>query len=788
MTKLNLFFLSVTSGIAALLLGFNNGLAAPPVNQWKLVIENEIDPRFGPALVYSDKLQRFVLLGGTVSHAFQGERGYDVQTLDPAVLGNDAAAVHWQNELPAAGQGWGSATGVVHAPGFASPYFAMTDQSGVTRPNPRHMVLHYQYALAPWNHSVYMLSAGHLLRYDLAAQAWEELTPDRSPAPAAASYKETLNWGAMCADPVNRELVLFGGCGVPTESGGPGTWVYSTEQNTWRKLELPVEPPPRALAPLVYDPATRQIVLFGGDQLDTLLADTWLYDTKTRSWKQQQPELSPAPRFGHTWHALPGSGKLVLVGGNTYTSSTSYQARLYAPLPMELWTYDVAEDRWQLIKHFDEDDPVPAQVSHSSNVAAVDASDRLVWFGPGKQRDEASTWTCQLDASQGDEAGTRTHGVPRGAVTQRTGSYDPAWYGQDVPAADPAAVAAELAKLPANRWTQLEPPKWPVNRQGGGWSTVAYDSHRQLLLHLGGGHSSYFGNDVAAYDTRANRWSVSYRPQFALHYNYDLSGPGPWAFNGGPWGNHNYHAYQYDPVRQRLVYIRNEYTHFYDPSARRWQSEERLADNPFFGSKYTSYVCATPRGVVVWALSKPGSSTSGIWRLTADGWQSLPLSGDPLPQPITDGSTISYDSQRDQLLLTTTRGTPGAEHSGQVWSVGVESGAVKALHPAGADKIVGKRFARESVCLPERNQVLFGFLLGESNQLPIYDVAKNRWGTAEIPGSEFIGRGGTGSSVDLGLSYDAQRQLVWAVMCKMSGPGDLQVLRVDELLKVSWLE
>ena len=178
----------------------------PVVNRWRALLQNEVDPRFSPALVYSAELKRFVLLGGTVSHSFTGERGYDVQSFDPAWF--DAASLDrknpraWENELPAAGESWGPRTGVVNAPGFSTPYFAMKDKAGVVRPNPRHMVLHYQYALAPWNSSVYALSAGHLLRYDLKARTWEELGPEVSPAPAARSYKQSLNWRALFADPV----------------------------------------------------------------------------------------------------------------------------------------------------------------------------------------------------------------------------------------------------------------------------------------------------------------------------------------------------------------------------------------------------------------------------------------------------------------------------------------------------------------------------------------------------------------------------------------------------------
>ena len=36
-----------------------------------------------------------------------------------------------------------------------------------------------------------------------------------------------------------------------------------------------------------------------------------------------------------------------------------------------------------------------------------------------------------------------------------------------------------------------------------------------------------------------------------------------------------------------------------------------------------------------------------------------------------------------------------------------------------------------------------------------------------------------GASVDLGLAYDAKRDLVWGVLCNLQGTGALNVLRFD---------
>jgi hypothetical protein len=108
---------------------------------------------------------------------------------------------------------------------------------------------------------------------------------------------------------------------------------------------LDAEPPPRALGALAYDPRSRLFVLFGGDHLDYLLNDTWVFDPARRRWEQRHPPTAPSPRANHRLEAR-GEGKIVLSGGYTYTSSTDYMGGQYRDVPEEDWTYDVAASTW----------------------------------------------------------------------------------------------------------------------------------------------------------------------------------------------------------------------------------------------------------------------------------------------------------------------------------------------------------------------------------------------------------------------------------------------------------
>ena len=752
--------------------------AAEQANTWGKVSENAVGPGFSPGLVWSPQLERFVLLCGVVSHHFKDERPYDVVSFHPARR-------TWRNELPKGAEARGGETGSVKDVAFKTPYFGMADAEGLVRPNRRHLCMWYHYALAPWDGKLYAVICGRVLCYDPRERTWRDMAAPAGPMPVTKHYRESLSWSALCADPVNREILLFGGCGVLTENGSPGTWVYSPERNAWRKLELEAEPPPRALAPMAFDPATKKIVLFGGDGLDTLYADTWVYDCATRTWAERKPPLSPSPRFGHALLRLPKSGKIVLLGGKGYRSSTSYCTTLYKPLPFEMWTYDIAANDWKLIRRFETNGPADYQHRHGADSAAVAAAsdgDLVLWVGAGTQKGSAhSTWLCQLDVSRPDDEGTAKYGVAPGKLEFRTDSFDPEWYTKDVPPPDPAATAAVLKNLTPNTWTPLGCPKWPENRQGGGWSTVALDTDRDQILHMGGGHSSYFGNDVAHYHIPTGRWTIACRPQFALEYNYGLSGPGLWAFNGAPWGNHNYQAYEYDPTIRRLVYIKGRMTLLYDPATRTWPFGEKFGDLPFRPSKYINILCATPQGVVCWTQTRQRQSVRGLWRLAAGkSWEELKTSGEPLPQTVCDGSTLSYDSKRHRLLMTTTPGK-GGEPMGQVWACDLGSGQVRKLDPEGREAIAGKRFAREAIYLPTCDRVLVGYLLekGGSLLVPFYDCAANRWLGARMPGAEFLNRGKPGASVDLGLAHDGARDLVWATLCNLRKEGALHVVRVD---------
>ena len=120
---------------------------------------------------------------------------------------------------------------------------------------------------------------------------------------------------------------------APVTSGGPSG-----------KPVVDAEPPARALSPLVYDSKSKLYVLFGGDHLDYLTNDTWVFDQAKNQWSQRHPINAPPPRANHKLSAA--DGKITLTGGYTYSSNTDYCGGQYVDLDDGDWTYDIAADRW----------------------------------------------------------------------------------------------------------------------------------------------------------------------------------------------------------------------------------------------------------------------------------------------------------------------------------------------------------------------------------------------------------------------------------------------------------
>jgi hypothetical protein len=195
------------------------GAGELPANTWGKLSEGGIGPKFSPGMVYAPKLKRFVLVGGAISrYPKGGPFPYDVLSAAPG-------SRKWRNEFPK-GVDWTPEFGPAKVPAWKSWRFSTKDEKGNVRPHMRHTRMYYQYCLDTDQNCVWAIINDRTMRLDLATMTWEDL-----------GYKGTprgLLWASMCYDPVNAEVVLFGGARRNPQPQGE-TWLFSTGTREWRK-------------------------------------------------------------------------------------------------------------------------------------------------------------------------------------------------------------------------------------------------------------------------------------------------------------------------------------------------------------------------------------------------------------------------------------------------------------------------------------------------------------------------------------------------------------------------
>jgi hypothetical protein len=138
----------------------------------------------------------------------------------------------------------------------------------------------------------------------LQGTAWTQLHPAHAPSARTVA--------AMVYDPATSQLLLFGGSSKPAFGGGFSNQTWLWTGTTWQQLHPATSPSPRHYADMVYDAATSDVILFGGYG-GTYLNDTWSWNGTT--WTQLSPATSPSPRDTGALVYDPASQTAVLYGG-----------------------------------------------------------------------------------------------------------------------------------------------------------------------------------------------------------------------------------------------------------------------------------------------------------------------------------------------------------------------------------------------------------------------------------------------------------------------------------------
>lgn len=508
--------------------------------------------------------------------------------------------------------------------------------------------------------------------------------------------------------------------------------------------ELAAEPPPRCNSPLVWHPAGKKVVMFGGDGHSRAYADTWVFDPAVPRWTRKQPPVSPEPRAGHCLLWAPKAKTVVMVGRAYAPNQGRGRQGLYETLPFDMWKYDLAKDAWALIKRYDDKVAPPAEMTCTDNsVFAASGDDLLVGFGrTGFYGGDVkiSTWTCQLDATPADAEGTAKFGVGPGTVAFFGGkaSLD------RMRAEETAAAEARLKSLPANTWTTITTKDSGDPGGYGNWGTIVLDTDTDQLLWWRGGHAGYCGNDVAHYSIRSNTWSLSYRRSHPLSAEGSCGGIPGTDYDGRPWqGMHTYHRIGYDPAVKKVPMVVYR-THIYDPARRAW-------DAASFENRVANFTL-TPQGMM--ASSRGDRVKFHRLDLTSNsGWVELPTKGS-MPSVCAYSTAVVYDSKRDRLYSG--HGMYGNVKPGELWCYDLKTGEVSELKVKNAEKLnkTWGESGREAVYLPDADIVLFD--AGDKDWNYVYDPAKNEWKSVRLKPRN-IGQGGVGN----GMVYDPKRKVIY---------------------------
>jgi galactose oxidase-like protein len=148
--------------------------------------------------------------------------------------------------------------------------------------------------------------------WQLREGQWSQLSPTNGVSPPARQGPGTVYDGAT------NTVVLFGGTNGATNFND--TWIWDGATATWTQLFPPKSPPGRRFDTqgMAFDAEHGIVVLFGGyaaGAVIPVLNDTWTWDGKARRWTQQFPKVSPSVRRAPIAYDR-ATEQIVLFGGD----------------------------------------------------------------------------------------------------------------------------------------------------------------------------------------------------------------------------------------------------------------------------------------------------------------------------------------------------------------------------------------------------------------------------------------------------------------------------------------
>ncbi len=210
-----------------------------------------------------------------------------------------------------------------------------------------------------------------LWAYDLARNAWTQLTPDGQ-GPSARAVHSAV-W-----DPVQGQMLVYGG--APESSGAlDDLWSYQPTANRWTRLApTGAVPAARSRQSAVWDAGNRQMLVFGGyaateggGGIGGYSNELWSYNPTTNAWSRAATTgVLPPARARHTATWDPEGAQMIIFGG--YVGGVDFLA--------DLWSYAPSTGRWTRL---DEDSAAPRSRGDHSAVWDPTGAGLLLYGGSG---------------------------------------------------------------------------------------------------------------------------------------------------------------------------------------------------------------------------------------------------------------------------------------------------------------------------------------------------------------------------------------------------------------------
>ena len=127
-------------------------------------------------------------------------------------------------------------------------------------------------------------------------------------------------------------MVLFGGYSYPTTFND--TWIYNISTNKWTKMNPSNSPPGRFWHGMTYDCKRGEEIIFGGEDAEHRLNDTWTYNLTGNIWKNAAPSGEAPHRYNFAMAYNSLHDKVVMASGG-------------GDLPVnDTWIYDRGSNEW----------------------------------------------------------------------------------------------------------------------------------------------------------------------------------------------------------------------------------------------------------------------------------------------------------------------------------------------------------------------------------------------------------------------------------------------------------